>query len=218
MKHSEARLRVRVQPRNLGVPYVAVQDTHSPRLRIAVFAMALGCSTQSLKDMWDGSLSPRPVPQPCRGLQCQSQAGPSILSGTAVPVPRLCYKNEGEAEPKMLEMIIKTPKMNEYCTKKSTVGHVTQKYVAFPLISAIPSPQISVSPLLRLRTAVPDHEQSLPSARHCNPSPTAVPPSGGGLQSQSLHPGPGLDHSHSPGLGLCVSWRPTPPPPTARRG
>ena len=80
------------------------------------------------------------------------------------------------------------------------------KYVAFPLISAIPSPQISVSPLLRLRTAVPDHEQSLPSARHCNPSPTAVPPSGGGLQSQSLHPGPGLDHSHSPGLGLCVSW------------
>ena len=64
------------------------------------------------------------------------------------------------------------------------------KYVAFPLISAIPSPQISVSPLLRLGTAVPDHEQSLPSARHCNPSPTAVPPSGGGLQSQSLHPGP----------------------------
>ena len=55
------------------------------------------------------------------------------------------------------------------------------------LISAIPSPQISVSPFLRLRTAVPDHEQSLPSARHCNPSPTAVPPSGGGLQSQSLH-------------------------------
>ena len=93
------------------------QDTHSPRLRIAVFAMALGCSTQSLKDMWDGSLSPRPVPQPSRGLQCQSQAGPSILSGTAVPVPRLCYKNEGQAEPKMLEMIIsflKTPKMNEY--------------------------------------------------------------------------------------------------------
>ena len=95
--------------------------------------------------------------------------------------------------------------MNEYCTNKSTVGHVTQKYVAIPLISAIPSPQISVSPLLRLRTAVPDHEQSLPSARHCNPSPTAVPPSGGGLQSQSLHPGPGLDHSHSPGLGLAVA-------------
>ena len=87
----------------------------------------------------------------------------------------------------MLEMVVSFYLMNEYCTKKSTVGHVTQKYVAFPLISAIPSPQISVSPFLRLRTAVPDHEQSLPSARHCNPSPTAVPPSGGGLQSQSLH-------------------------------
>ena len=75
-------------------------------MRIAVFAMALGCSTQSLKDMWDGSLSPRPVPQPSRGLQCQSQAGRSILFGTAVPVPRLCYKNEGEADPKMLEMVV----------------------------------------------------------------------------------------------------------------
>jgi len=54
-------------------PGVAFQVTHSPRLRIAVFAMALGCSTQSLKG--------------CVGWQSQSQAGPSILSGIAVPVP-----------------------------------------------------------------------------------------------------------------------------------
>ena len=88
--------------------------------------MALGCSTQSLKDMWDGSLSPRPVPQPSRGLQCQSQAGPSILSGTAVPVPRLCYKNEEEAEPKMLEMIISFKKN----TKNEWILH--EKVNAWP--------------------------------------------------------------------------------------
>ena len=77
--------------------------------------------------------------------------------------------------------------MNEYCTKKSTVGHVTQKYVAFPLISAIPSPQISVSPLVfgsglqspimnspcpRQGTVIPVPQQSHPPAADCSPSPS----------------------------------------------
>ena len=50
------------------------------------------------------------------------------------------------------------------------------------------------------------HWVRLSYLKYLNPSPNTVPASGCGLQSQSLPPSPGLSHSLSPGLGLCVSW------------
>ena len=68
------------------------QDTHSPRLGIAVFAHGLGLQSQPLKTGWDCSPSPKPVPQSSRDCS---------------PSPRPVPQNARDCSPSPLTLSLK---------------------------------------------------------------------------------------------------------------
>ena len=68
------------------------QDTHSPRLGIAVFVHGLGLQSQSLKTGWDCSPSPKPVPQSSRDCS---------------PSPRPVPQNARDCSPSPLTLSLK---------------------------------------------------------------------------------------------------------------
>ena len=75
-----------------GAAQEGTQDTHSPRLGIAVFVHGLGLQSQSLKTGWDCSPSPKPVPQSSRDCS---------------PSPRPVPQNARDCSPSPLTLSLK---------------------------------------------------------------------------------------------------------------
>ena len=91
-----------------GAAQEGTQDTHSPRLGIAVFVHGLRLQSQSLKTGWDCSPSPRPVPQNAR------DCSPSPLTLS------LKIAQTRSRWLKIAQKLLKSLKIAQICSRTST--------------------------------------------------------------------------------------------------
>ena len=98
------------------------QDTHSPRLGIAVFVYGLRLQSQSLKTGWDCSPSPRPVPQNARDYIPSPRPVPQNARDCS-PSPLTLSLKIAQNRSKWLKMAkkwLKSLKMAQNCSRTST--------------------------------------------------------------------------------------------------